>query len=117
MLEINVFSRGIASGKSFCNRLSETEQLTRNIHSITHTLLISPRRYGKTSLALRAIESAGISYVYIDLFMKYKTEELLDEFFQGVGSLLSKFVKPTEKAIKKVESMLKNISVSLTLGK
>ena len=47
-----LFSRGIASGKAFCNRIIEVEQLTKNIQCLTHTLLISPRRYGKTSLVL-----------------------------------------------------------------
>lgn len=43
-----VFSRGVADGLGFCNRSSEKRQLAINIKNMTHTLLISPRRYGKT---------------------------------------------------------------------
>ena len=117
LIKQKIFSRGIAAGEAFCNRLAELKQINQNIKNITHTLLISPRRYGKTSLALRTIEHSKLPYAYIDLFMKYKSDELLDEFYQNIGKLLTHFIKPTQKAIRKIESILKNISVSLTLGK
>lgn len=117
MLREKIFNRGIASGEAFCNRVAETQQLVRNIDNLTHTLLISPRRYGKTSLALHAMECTPLPYVYIDLFLKYKTDEVLDEFYQGVGQLMGKFIKPSEKAVRKIESLIKHVSVSLKLGK
>ena len=108
----NVFSRGIASGEAFCNRKEELKRILLNIKNITHTLLVSPRRYGKTSLSLSAIEMAKLPYGYIDLFMKCDSGTILNEFYQGLGELVSKIIKPTTRAIRKAESLLKNVSIS-----
>lgn len=112
----NPFHRGIAFGKGFCNRTEELARIALNIQQNTHTLLISPRRYGKTSLALRAIESSELPYAYIDLFMKSDTESVMREFYHAIGILISKIIKPTEIAIRKLEALLKNISVSIRVG-
>lgn len=114
--ETKFFGRGIASGEGFCNRTSEVQKIINNIDDITHTLLISPRRYGKTSLVLRAIEKSGLPYAHIDLFMKYDTDVILEEFYQEVSRLILKVIKPTERALKKLGSVLKNLVVSLQHG-
>jgi uncharacterized protein len=111
------FHRGIASGDAFCNRTDELDRLLKNIYKTTHTLLISPRRYGKTSLALRAIEHSELPYAYIDLFMKCDIETANQEFFNGISQLVSQIIKPTELAVKKLESLLKNLVISVRLGK
>lgn len=116
MNSAKLFDRGIASGEAFCNRVEELDRLVKNIHKGTHSLLISPRRYGKTSLALRTLEKTELPFAYIDLFMKYDSESITHEFFVSLGTLISKIIKPTEIAIRKVQSVLKNISVSMTLG-
>ncbi|MCK4608235.1 MAG: ATP-binding protein [Gammaproteobacteria bacterium] len=111
-----IFNRGIVFGEGFCNRTQETQQLLANVNNITHTLLISPRRYGKTSLALHAVEQAKLPYAHIDLFMKYDKEVIIEEFCQGVGCLLAKIISPGEKAIRIIESLFKNLKVALMLG-
>lgn len=116
-MDNKLFHRGLAVGEAFCNRSDEIERLSKNIHKIAHTLLISPRRYGKTSLALRAIEHSGLPHAYIDLFMKYDAESVIDEFYINLGRLLSTIIKPTESALRKIESMLKNLNVSIRLEK
>ena len=117
MIKKRLFPRGIASKAAFCNRTEEVKRLTANIENLTHSLLMSPRRYGKTSLALRAIEISKLPYTHIDLFMKYDPDAIFDEFYEGISVLISKVIKPTEKAIRKLESLIKNISISLKLGK
>lgn len=44
----------------------ETERLVGNIQHGKHTLIIAPRRYGKSSLAERAIEQSGLPSVKIN---------------------------------------------------
>lgn len=112
-----IFNRGIAAGEGFCNRVNETAALLKNVHNLTHTLLISPRRYGKTSLALHVLEQAKLPYAYLDFFMKYDHEDIYQEFYLGIGGLISKIIKPTAKAIKLVEALLKNLKISLVVGK
>lgn len=113
---VQTFHRGIASGDAFCNRTEELARLKYNIEETIQTLLISPRRYGKTSLALRAIESVKLPYAYVDLFMKQDFESVMNEFFNGASTLISKIIKPTEQAIRKLESLLKNLSISIKVG-
>lgn len=114
---VHVFSRGIATGEAFCNRKEELLQLTKNIEKFTHTFIISPRRYGKTSLALKAIATSKRPYAHIDLFMKCDNNSVLHEFYEGIAALLSQVTKPSEKAIKLVERFFKNMKISLSLGK
>lgn len=68
-LEEISFPLDIAKGRYFCNRKNELQQLTRNIENSLHTVLISPRRYGKTSLAYRAIQACGLPSAKVDLYM------------------------------------------------
>lgn len=111
-----VFTRGLALGEAFCNRIEETTQLHHNILNGTHTLLISPRRYGKTSLALQAIDQEKHLFAHIDLFMKYRRQEIMLEFYDAISQLVSKLIKPTEKTIKALKGVLKHLKITLTLG-
>ena len=111
-----LFSRGLSSGEQFCNRIEETTLITQNIENGTHTLLISPRRYGKTSLALHVIDQLGLPYCHIDLFMKWQSNEIIAEFCRTIGSLSAQVLKPTKKALRTLEQFFKHIKISLTLG-
>lgn len=53
------FPLGKAHGKAFCNREYETEWLLKNINSAKHSLVMAPRRFGKSSLAERGVEMSG----------------------------------------------------------
>jgi hypothetical protein len=53
-----LFPLRVAKGENFCNRAEEKRRIQNNITNIQHTLLISPRRYGKTSLALQALHES-----------------------------------------------------------
>ena len=48
---MNPFKFGtIVEGDFFTDRVAETAQLTQKLNSENHIVLISPRRYGKSSL-------------------------------------------------------------------
>jgi hypothetical protein len=111
-----IFTRGLAFGDGFCNRLVEMQQLRTNIKNGTHTLIVSPRRYGKTSLALQVLEKEGLPYTHIDLFMKYTQQDIENEIYEGISQLLTKIIKPTEKAIQLLQTFLKQIKISLSFG-
>lgn len=62
----------IASDKNFTDRKNETERLIANFTSSVNTILISPRRWGKSSLVAKAAEIAikknkAIRFCFIDL--------------------------------------------------
>jgi len=77
----------IASDKNFTNRKSETERLVSNFVSSVNTILISPRRWGKSSLVAKAAEISSkrnktIRFCFIDL-NNVRTEE---QFYQQLAT-------------------------------
>ena len=62
------FPLSVAEGAAFCNRVDEIARLEYCINHLRPTLLVSPRRYGKTSLALRSIAKSQMPYGQFDFF-------------------------------------------------
>lgn len=75
----------LAEGAAFTDREEETARLISNFTQGTNTVLISPRRWGKSSLVKHAAEKMGnkkqIRFCFIDLF-NIRTEE---EFYETLS--------------------------------
>ena len=71
-MENKPFIFGVAtSGDNFTDREKETERLLLNFRHGVNTVLISPRRWGKTSLVqkvCRLAQSDKLKVVYLDIF-------------------------------------------------
>jgi uncharacterized protein len=98
------FAYGISvSGENFTDRVKETQQLLINFTHGLNTIIISPRRYGKTSLVNKAISSlsdSSIVPVFIDIY------DCRDEF-----DFYNRFSEATLKqASSSLDAALKNIS-------
>lgn len=77
----------IAADASFTDREEETKALVRDFMNLTNTILISPRRWGKSSLVRRAGTQAEsqknkLRICYIDIF-NVRTEE---EFYEKLAA-------------------------------
>lgn len=77
----------IASDKNFTDRKGETERLVSNFESSVNTILISPRRWGKSSLVTKASEislkrNKTTRFCFIDL-NNVRSEE---EFYQQLAT-------------------------------
>lgn len=85
---IEPFSFGKAvSGEYFTDRKSETAKLINNFRYGINTIIISPRRYGKTSLVKKAIsacEDPNIKIVFLDIFASRNPEEFCRIFADAV---------------------------------
>lgn len=57
----------VVSENFFTDRVEETRCIERLLNSENHLILISPRRYGKTSLVYRALKQAGKPYIAVNL--------------------------------------------------
>ncbi len=110
------FPLGIAKNEYFCNRLSETAQLIRNMQSCTHTVIISPRRYGKTSLAYRAINECGLPYVKIDLYMATDNKDIEKAIIKGINTIIAQVTGVTQKILNSIKSYIKTIKPTLEMG-
>lgn len=81
----------IADNENFTNRKNETEFLMRNFRGLINTIIISPRRWGKTSLVHKVAKSLSkedknIIICQVDIF-NCRTEE---EFYTVFASSLLK---------------------------
>lgn len=116
MIESYQFPLGIAKDEYFCNRISESDHLIRNIQSCTHTVIISPRRYGKTSLAYRAIHQCGLPYVKIDLYMATDQQDIERAIIKGVNGIIAQVTGVTDKILNSIKAYIKTIKPTLEMG-
>jgi len=88
-----VFGR-IAFNKEFINREKEIEHLISNFTGLVNTIIISPRRWGKTSLINRVVEKlktekSELKVCQIDLFTTRKEEDFYLTLAKGVLKITS----------------------------
>ena len=108
----------IASGPDFTNREKETTQLLQNFHVGINTILISPRRWGKSSLVKKVTEhprnkSKNIRYCFIDLF-NIRTEQ---EFYEAyVKELIKVTSSKWEERVSQAKKLFKKIIPQFTIG-
>ena len=75
------------SGENFTDREKETERLLSNFRYGVNTVLISPRRWGKTSLVQKVCtlaESDELRIVYLDIFACRSDRDFYDAFASAV---------------------------------
>lgn len=83
----------VATGENFTDRSEETERLLQNFRGLVNTTIISPRRWGKSSLVARVAEliqkqEKSLKICMIDLF-NVRTEE---EFYTLLANSILKAV-------------------------
>jgi AAA+ ATPase superfamily predicted ATPase len=87
-MNVSPFQYGkIVSEHTFVNRVREKELLIQHFKCGINTILISPRRWGKTSLvkeSIRLTREQGIRFVFIDLFSIRDEQEFLTTFAREV---------------------------------
>lgn len=79
----------IVAENDFTDRIEETRKLVGNILSQTNTAIISPRRWGKSSLVNRAIETVsrtekGIQFVRMNAFKCESMQDFYELFAKRV---------------------------------
>ena len=106
-MENKPFIFGVAtSGDNFTDREKETERLLLNFRHGVNTVLISPRRWGKTSLVQKVCslaQSDELKVVYLDIFSCRSDKDFYDAFATAV-------LKQTSS---KLEDWLENMPCSV----
>ncbi|MDO5570178.1 MAG: ATP-binding protein [Bacteroidales bacterium] len=102
-MENKPFIFGVAtSGDNFTDREKETARLLSNFTHGVNTVLISPRRWGKTSLVnkvCKLAQSDKLKIVYLDIFSCRTDREFYDAFASAVlKQTSSKFDEVLENA-------------------
>lgn len=111
----------IATNKNFTDREQECADLILNFKSLINTILISPRRWGKSSLVNKAAKLAmeqdkKLRICYIDLFNVRNEEDFYSLFAQKViAATSSKWKEAIESAKKFFSHLVPKISIGAEL--
>lgn len=100
----NPFRYGdIATGDRFVGREKELAELQMDMRSGQNVVIVSPRRYGKTSLVIEAMDRVreqGVLTAYVDMFRTPTKSILADHLASAIyRGLLAPVEKAREKAL------------------
>lgn len=111
------FIFGVAtSGDNFTDRKSETARLLANFKHGINSVLISPRRWGKTSLVQKVCnlaKSDDLKVVYLDIFSCRSDREFYDTFASAV---LKQTSSKWDEWVENAKLFLSRISPKFSFG-
>lgn len=116
MNSLKYFPEGIALGDAFINRKEERRNLIKRIETNQHTVLMAPRRYGKTSLVMKVSQEMKIPHCSVDLLAAYNIEYVRDQIMDKVGRLAFELLPKLNKAKEKLLSIFKKMKPEISLG-
>lgn len=114
---MNYFPTYLAMGAAFCNRKEELARIVYNLKGNTPILLISPRRYGKTSLALKAFEQIKWPHAHVDFYKALSTEDIEKFLLNGIGKLLGKLESTPKKLLHLASEFFTSMQIKVVLEK
>ena len=108
----------IATEKNFTDREKETADLVQNFTSLINTIIISPRRWGKSSLVNKAAKLAmaqdsNLRICHIDLFNVRSEEHFYSLLAQKVIAATS---TKWEEAIESAKSFFSHLVPKISIG-
>jgi len=114
----NIFIYGMATkGKWFTDREADSKRLTANFTFGVNTIIISPRRYGKTSLVhhvAATFHDPGVKIVLCDIF-SCKTQ---DDFYRTFAkSIIKQTATKWEEWLENARRFLSALTPVISIGK
>jgi len=114
---LSYFPLSVAREEAFCNRKDEIKLLQAYIESCRPVLLVSPRRYGKTSLAFKAIKKSRLPYVHVDLFSAVDEHDVEKAILSGVQGLINQLETLPKKAFNLASELFSGTHIKVVLSK
>lgn len=112
----NYFPLGKAHDAAFCNRKIETQWLIDNIKAGKHSLLMAPRRFGKSSLAEHAVTKSALPMMSLN-FNTCSDEHDIEKLIRhGVSELIGRALGSTEKVMNHFKNYMGNLIPKMRLG-
>lgn len=112
--ENDYFPSKLALGDQFCNRIKEKTQLYHNIEQCRHTVLIAPRRYGKSSLVFKVSSESSYPLSAVDLFLAHDDLSVTKRILTGVSQAISQIMPFEQKVLGKLQVIFNHFRVSMT---
>lgn len=100
------FPQGVATGNAFLSRDVEAKMLNFHIQSGHHTLLMAPRRFGKTSLARRVLAKMDLPSVEANFFLCKSEQSVQRKILAAVQDALSKIKDKPDTVVAKLRDYL-----------
>jgi predicted AAA+ superfamily ATPase len=110
------FPEGVALGDAFINRVNERLLLCNRIKANKHTVLMGPRRYGKTSLVIKVAEEMKLPHCSVDLLAAYNEEYVRDQLMNKVGRLVLELLPRLKKAKEALIHIFKKMKPEISIG-
>jgi len=111
---MNPFVYGtVVKEPNFFDRKEELKRIVETLRGGNNIVLYAPRRYGKTSLVMKAMESLtslGFVCIYFDFMSVYSRESFIEVFTKAILSKQSSIGRALETAAK----LVKNIKLKLS---
>src|SRR3990167_10421880 len=104
------FPTGIVTGLAFCDREAEREYLRRRLDQNAHAVLMSPRRYGKSSLIAQLTQEQNIPFASIDLLPATSSKYVKNAILDGVTQLLDLMPLKPKKLMQKALGHFANMN-------
>lgn len=105
---MNPFKFGsIVKDDFFTDRRVELQYIKSMLNSENHLILISPRRFGKTSLVVKAVNESGRKYIMINMQSVVSVENLATRLLKEIFRLYK---------FEKIKSLLRNFRVVPTVS-
>lgn len=106
----------LVKGENFCNRHEELKEIKQAINNNYSFWIYSPRRFGKTSLILRAFaQLPDVKTVYIDLYNIQSLSAFAEKYSQAVIKELFDWKKGIKNVAKKMSGFFKNIRPKISV--
>jgi AAA+ ATPase superfamily predicted ATPase len=99
----------VATGEHFTDRKAEIAELVRDLRSGQSVLVISPRRYGKTSLitaVLERVRKQGVLVAYVDLLRTTTKERFANQLAAALYAGLTPVV---ERAVHRADELFQSL--------
>ena len=116
ILESKLFPQGLALGEAFCDREEVRAKLKKSFINQEHTVIVAPRRYGKTSLIHQVLLDTKIPGRRVDLLPASNTSFVYKAIKKSVSELINEITPKTKQAQQKAFHFLKLLHPKLTLN-
>lgn len=110
------FPQGLAFGQAFLGRETEKAWLSQNIKQRHHTVLIAPRRFGKTSLILNVLRIQKIPFIELNFHLIISAKSVEKKIIDGVLNIMNQFVSTPEYKLKVIRSFFTRAKKKWTIG-
>ncbi len=109
------FPLGLATGETFCNREQERHHLLSNIRQGKPTLIVSPRRYGKTSLVLQSIQESKLPYAHMDFFAEINQKDIVKSILKAIGIIIGKITSTPQRALNTIKEFFAGVQIKFAV--